>query len=393
MNGVLLPQHLADLRRSGLSDETIAAAGLYSIDDPQEAARILSWGRPAEWLEACLVYPFPDVQGRMSGFARLKPDQPRAERGKAVKYEQPRGAPPRAYFPPGVIAAIAEPGQTIGIVEGEKKALAAYQAGFPCIGLTGVFAWTSGRDDDGKGERLLIPDLAAIDWNRRIVWICFDTDENRNPNVNHARAELARILSALGAVVAFVELPLGCRGSNGLPIKMGADDFIVAYGELAFRELVEGAMRGEGPARLLEDYRRDLEDARLRSVDVPGIYLDTSPPGAGKSFADVPAMNRAGSSLTVLATHKACEEVVQVLCSLDTLATAYPKLSAENCQNFTEANAALDVGLSASAAVCPTCLHHNACNYRDQMGEAEAAAHAVATHRRAALSLGNPARP
>ena len=42
---VLLPQHLADLRRSGLTDSTIHAAGLFSISssDKSRVKKILNW--------------------------------------------------------------------------------------------------------------------------------------------------------------------------------------------------------------------------------------------------------------------------------------------------------------------------------------------------------------
>jgi hypothetical protein len=38
----LLPQHLEDLRRSGLTDETIRACGFESIVDPGEIRHILN---------------------------------------------------------------------------------------------------------------------------------------------------------------------------------------------------------------------------------------------------------------------------------------------------------------------------------------------------------------
>jgi hypothetical protein len=124
--------------------------------------------------------------------------------GKPVKYEQPLKEPIRAYFPLLVIQAIHEPKAHLGIVEGEKKALAACQAGLPCIGICGVWNWQAGRSQEQKetdSPRQLIDDLAAIDWRRREVWIGFDTDPRRNPSVNQAAAELARVLEEHGAHV------------------------------------------------------------------------------------------------------------------------------------------------------------------------------------------------
>lgn len=62
---MLTPQHLEDLRRSGLDDSTIKAAGLYS-GDANEVKEILGFNAgPA------LVFPYPH-----NGFRRVKPDAP-----------------------------------------------------------------------------------------------------------------------------------------------------------------------------------------------------------------------------------------------------------------------------------------------------------------------------
>ena len=39
----ILPHHLAELRRSGLADETIRAAGVYSETSPAKLAALLDW--------------------------------------------------------------------------------------------------------------------------------------------------------------------------------------------------------------------------------------------------------------------------------------------------------------------------------------------------------------
>src|SRR4051812_43697384 len=88
----LLPQQLADLRRSGLADEQIRACGIYSAADPAEIARLLRWARCAAALAPCLAFPYLGADGRPTGYVRVKPDRPRRDkRGKPVKYESPRG--------------------------------------------------------------------------------------------------------------------------------------------------------------------------------------------------------------------------------------------------------------------------------------------------------------
>jgi hypothetical protein len=169
-------------------------------------ARILRWDRPARDIGPCLIIPFRQLDGTFNGFCRVKPDRPRTEErdGKIrhIKYEQPRGKSSKAYFTLAAIEAIKSKGTLLGFTEGEKKALAISQAGIPCIGLTGIWNWQRPRvavAGTPKGERKLIEDLAAIDWAGRIVPIIFDTDSDRNPDVDFAAAELARVLSELGA--------------------------------------------------------------------------------------------------------------------------------------------------------------------------------------------------
>src|SRR5262245_44629285 len=91
---LLLPQHLADLRKSGLSDETIAACRFISVESEQ-VHQILNWKGGADKLGPCLFIPFFGCDGqRADGFARVKPDRPRTQTKddgtqRSIKYEQP----------------------------------------------------------------------------------------------------------------------------------------------------------------------------------------------------------------------------------------------------------------------------------------------------------------
>jgi len=379
----LSPAHLRELREaSGLSDATIAASGMHTLHDPAEVARILRWRQPAKSLGECLAIPFPDpFTGQFNGFARVKPAHPRPGAGK---YEQPQGVGLRAYFTPGARMAIQKPGFTVGVTEGEKKSLASDQAGCACIGLTGVFAWQQ-RWEDKSSERELIPDLDQIDWQGATVWICFDTDEKRKPQVNLARAELARILTAHGARVVFVDFPLGPIGNDGKREKQGIDDFVVRSGDggAAFRELVRRAVLPEPEVVSLDEYRRMMASARVKSTGRPGLYQDVGPPGAGKTHADIEACRVAGRSLTILRTHKNCEEVERMYMEHGLDAAAYPELCGDVCPNISEAEKAMAWGLSPSSAVCPECPFAVECPYRGEMERAEASPHRIATHHRA----------
>ena len=116
------------------------------------------------------------------------------------------------------------------VTEGAKKSLAADQAGFPCLGLTGVFAWKL------KNHERLLPDLELIEWKGRPVKIVFDSDAAETENVADAECRLAAQLQNRGAIVKVVRLPSGPGGA-----KVGLDDFRVAHGAPARHQLLDDA--------------------------------------------------------------------------------------------------------------------------------------------------------
>jgi hypothetical protein len=238
----LLPHHLAELRASGLDDATLAANGVYSESDPAAVAGLLNWGAArARSLGPVLVYPHHDRDGRPLGHATVKPDRPRdrADKPGKVKYENPRGRPNRLYVPAGARPALADPAVGLVITEGCKKALAATQHGFPCVSLPGVWSWVADREKRGGrkvGRLELNADLAAVAWRGRRVYITFDSDAARNPDVGRAERALAAVLRRHGADVRVVRLPAEPDGG-----KNGLDDFLVRHGPDAFRRLVEAA--------------------------------------------------------------------------------------------------------------------------------------------------------
>jgi hypothetical protein len=239
----LLPQHLADLRASGLSDDTIRRCGFHSVITPGQVTRLLRWRGRAKSLGACLAIPFSQAPG----YVRLKPDNPRRDRrGKAVKYESPVGRPNRAYFPPGTAAVLADATVPLVITEGEKKAAKADQEGFPCIGLVGVYGWQKPRGAAApRGDRYLIDDLAGVAWRGRAVYVVYDSDAAENPAVWQAALHLAEALADDGADARIAFVPSGVPGPDGRAVKMGLDDYLVAHGPDALRAVLAGAKRAD----------------------------------------------------------------------------------------------------------------------------------------------------
>ncbi len=231
----LLPHHLKDLRASGLSDETIRCAGIYSEEGHLRIATILNRKKWSRKCGSVLVFPFKDETGAVV-LQRVKPDNPPKRNGKPAKYLSPSGSQVRAYIPPGVFDVLADSSRELLITEGEKKALKASQERFPCLGLTGVDCWHV------KRSSALIPDLERVKWNGRLVFIVFDSDAAENPNVRDNVTLLADALRKRGAKVKVVWLPSESDGA-----KVGLDDFLVKHGKGALRKLLDQAEDPDPP--------------------------------------------------------------------------------------------------------------------------------------------------
>ena len=209
----MLPQHLADLRSSGLSDEQIAACGFRSETDAAKIRAWLNWKAgisAVQKLGPCLCIPFFDRNAEYTGYVRLKPDRPRIKGDRPVKYESPKGSMNRLFIPPGTRSVIDDTAVPLLITEGEKKAAKADQDGFRCIGVTGVWNWTTKREvEDGHkvGPRELIADMQMFAWNKRRVVIVFDSDITEKPEVQHAEYALFQVLRRCGADVSVARLP------------------------------------------------------------------------------------------------------------------------------------------------------------------------------------------
>lgn len=163
-----------------------------------------------------------------------------------------------------------------------------------------------------------------------------------------------------------------------------------------------------GECRSLDDWRRETASRRAEVIGQPGLHLDRSPTGAGKTYATISALARASSSLTVLPTHANVEERVAEMQQQGIDAVAFPELTADNCRQFDAARKARAFGLAVGAAVCPGCPFnrirnpqypgrdedgkpepktvpgpcHDADQYQGLMAAAYAAAHRVGTHER-----------
>jgi hypothetical protein len=191
---------------------------------------------------------------------RLFPPIPTRD-GRTQKFGQPQGTGVRAYIPPPVAEILSDAERPLAITEGEVKALALTQAGYPCIGLGGVWNF---RCKDLPRDRM-IEDLEQITWAGRAVHIIPDSDAWTNDQVLQATFTVARLLQDRDAAVMIVKL-------QALPghEKMGADDYLVAKGPTAFRRLIDKAVTLGHPAfrpfRLKEKIKRKMAAATVPPI-------------------------------------------------------------------------------------------------------------------------------
>lgn len=231
--------HIAEehLLQSGIDIEHAKKLQLRWVT-PEEAQKIL--GQPNLRVGG-ILFPYFDTNGKVlprECRVRLLPDLREGwdDTTPALnfpKYLQPAGTAPRVYFPPLCDwAALVKDDAPLIITEGEKKAIAGCLAGFPTLGLGGV--WSFAQGDTGQ---TLIPDLTQINWLRRPVYLGYDSDWRSNKHVRKAARVLAQRLSIRGSEVKAI-----CFEDDVDGVKVGLDDYLVKYGAEAFGDFLEQAM-------------------------------------------------------------------------------------------------------------------------------------------------------
>ncbi len=201
----LVPEHYADLQKSGLSDDTILDAGIKSVP-PDQINKKLGFNIPG--LVSMYEIPFDDNYSRFRIFYEAGKEF--YENGdKKPKYLTKKGSCNRLYIPAAAESILNDVSVPLEITEGEKKALKACQEGLHCIGITGLWNWKV------KDENKLIECFNKIAFGGRIVFITPDNDWLK-PNSNGERKNLKQAVNGLayllidrGAKVYWRELPNG----------------------------------------------------------------------------------------------------------------------------------------------------------------------------------------
>lgn len=230
----LHPDHLKDLRKSGLSDETIREAKIYSVP-PGNINKIFGFNNPK--IKSLLAFPY---QG-CDGFERYKIFPPQENK----KYHQPGGSQNHLYIPETLNSILPDPSIPLYITEGEKKTLKACQDGLPSIAEGGLWNWS-----DGSEDKNLISDFNKIAWQGREVNIIPDNDwlsptrRGEQKNLKEAVNELAYRLIDRGAKVYIIQLPEG-------PLK-GLDDYLRRHSVEELKKLPKAEARKQTLEEMIE---------------------------------------------------------------------------------------------------------------------------------------------
>jgi hypothetical protein len=198
--------HLADLRKSGLNDETLLACRFQTVS-AEELERL---GSHYEDVVSAYRIPYWGLRGDKIDFARLKLFPPiKNADGHEQKYSQASGSRAYLYLPPLLnwqeIASNSS--HPIIITEGEKKAAAGCQQGLAVIGIGGCWCWRTNNEDDGK---VVLPDFDWFAWQDREVELCPDSDGWRPDKrivILGGFFALGKELERRGAHVSMVRFP------------------------------------------------------------------------------------------------------------------------------------------------------------------------------------------
>lgn len=171
------PDHIADLAKSQLNQDTITTLRIHTIPPAQISKHL---GYNDRRIQSLLCFPYPGLKD----FCRDKIFPPLKDRkGHMIKYLQRKGSGVHLYIPMPAAAVLHDTTKPLIFTEGEKKAAKACQQGYATIGLGGLWNWIQ----NGKP----IDELDQIDFTNRATFLIPDSDAWQ-------RNELARPVTAFG---------------------------------------------------------------------------------------------------------------------------------------------------------------------------------------------------
>ncbi len=229
------PHHRrALLEESAINPQVVIERGYYTAKSKAELER-LSFS-PSQRLAPALVIPMYSPTGALVTY-QIRPDAPRAIKGKPVKYETPAKSSLHLDVHPSQVERIKDASIPLWITEGVKKGDCLVGRGECAVALQGVWCWQKGG--------IPLPEWEEVRLWGRSVFVVFDSDVMVKSSVQAALERLVGFLRGRGARAGIVYLPDAPDGS-----KQGVDDYLAS---------------GAGTVRDLERMAQD----RLREIGAP----------------------------------------------------------------------------------------------------------------------------
>src|ERR1035437_10354677 len=252
---------LAKLHASGLDGKDAAALGFMPCDNTEAEACQQLKGMPAG---SGFSIPYHTADGKLLQMFRFRYGLPMIDaNGRPMKYSQPVGSAPAVYLPQlkGVNWETIEqnPSVELIITEGELKAACATKAGYPAVGLGGVWNFKSTALDIE-----FLPQLEEFTWIGRKVYIVYDSDSVYNLQVQKALNALARLLTVKRAEVMIAVPP--AREVEGKQVKVGLDDYVVDSKGKIDKDLLQ---------HLLDNADRWAETSEIYKLTAEVAYIET----------------------------------------------------------------------------------------------------------------------
>jgi len=172
----------AEVKRPGISPQTLAAAKVRQIDATQ-AEELCGMKAAGLWI------PYPGVKD----YGRLRLDTPTPSQ----KYHQRAGSDVHAYMTPSALEG--PKGGDLAIIEGEFKALSLEESGLVAIGISGFFGFQSGSE--------IVPELDQALRRIKPERILFFGDSDTALNSQFATAAI-RLQDMTGLPVFLPRIPL-----------------------------------------------------------------------------------------------------------------------------------------------------------------------------------------
>lgn len=262
---------------SGIHPDLITARGYRTVTVKADLERL---GFSAKQRNVpALVLPIYSPTGAVTLY-QARPDEPRINKGKPVKYETPLGSSMALDVHPSVNGKLGNPSTPLFITEGVKKGDALVSRGLCAVALIGVWNW---RGTNAQGGKAVLPEWEFVALNDRRVYVVFDSDVMEKKEVHAALVRLKGMLEHRSARVLLIYLPSG-DGAN----KQGVDDYLasgrsvddllaLATSELkaAPKEEVASRVRPEIEVsdRHMRDITADALAALIAANEPPTLYL------------------------------------------------------------------------------------------------------------------------